>query len=201
LSPLTPSDFREVRFQFDRSLRIESSAWHLLTEGAESEEASPLWYDGRIMFPGLGGILAVVGIASGVHIVVYEKSKEYPAFTFEPQGKPGSFEPHIARYLRLAEFIIGLASGSIVLLVGSSVFKGNSGHLPWYYASPLLLLGACVLFGIVFMLWIQFWYERFQHGVPYHRGAYSITKTLGFCSALYFCFGYIWLVWVVTRVD
>lgn len=121
------------------------------------------------MFPGFGGILAVVGIAAGIHVVVYEKSKEYAAFTFEAQGKPGAFEPHIARYLRLAEFVIGLASGSIVLLVGSSVFKGNNGRLPGYYASPLLLLGACVLFGIIFMLWIQFWYERSQHGVPYHR--------------------------------
>lgn len=151
------------------------------------------------MFPGFSGVLTVAGIAAGVGLAVHKTSERYSAFTFEPQGRVGAFEPVLTRYIRLAEFVIGLASGSIVLLVGSSVFKGNSGHLPWYYASPLLLLGACVLFGFAFMLWIQFWYEQFQHGVSYHRWAYSITKTLGFCSAAYFCIGYIWLVVVVTR--
>lgn len=151
------------------------------------------------MFPGFSGVLTVAGIAAIIGLLVHKMSKRYSAFTFEPGGKAGAFEPVLTRYLRLAEFVIGLASGSIVLLVGSSVFKGNSGHLPWYYASPLLLLSASVLFGFTFMLWIQFWYEQFQHGVPYHRWAYSITKTLGFCSATYFCVGYIWLVFIVTR--
>ena len=152
-----------------------------------------------IMFPGVSGVLTVAGIAACFWLIIHGISRRYSAFTFEPQGKAGAFEPVLTRYLRLAEFVIGLASGSIVLLVGSSVFKGNNGHLPWYYASPLLLLGACVLFGVSFMLWIQFWYEQFQHGVTYARWAYSITKVLGFCSAAYFCIGYIWLVVVVTR--
>lgn len=129
---------------------------------------------------------------------VVTKVSNYSAFTFEPRGGPGSFEPILARYIRLAEFSIGLASGSIVLLVGSSVFRGNGGHLPYYYASPLVLLGACVLFGVSFMVWIQFWYEQFQHGIEYKRYAYCITTTLGFSSALYFCIGYIWLVFAVT---
>lgn len=33
---------------------------------------------------------------------------------------------------------------------------------------------------------------------PYRRWDYSITKTLGFCSAAYFCIGYIWLVFILT---
>jgi len=151
------------------------------------------------MFPGFSALLTVVGIAAAFGLAVHKVSYQYSAFTFEPQGRPGSFEPHLTRYFRLAEFVISLASGSIVLLVGSSVFKGNSGHLPWYYASPLLLLGACVLCGFLFMLWIQYCYERFQHGVPYRRWAYCITETLGFCSAAYFSIGYIWLVFAVTH--
>jgi hypothetical protein len=151
------------------------------------------------MFPGFCGVLTVVGIAASIGFGVYKISLRYPAFTFEPQGRVGSFEPNLARYLRLAEFVIGLASGSIVLLVGSSVFRGNGGHLPWFYASPLILLGACVLFGVTFMVWIQFWYEQFQHGVQYERWAYCVLRTLGFGSALYFCLGYIWLVVAVTR--
>ena len=151
------------------------------------------------MFPGFSGLLTVIGIAVALGSIVHGLSHRYSAFTFEPQGRVGSFEPILARYLRLAEFVIGLASGSIVLLVSSSVFRGNGGHLPWFYASPLILLGASVLFGVTFMLWIQFWYEQFQYGIQYNRRAYSVTKTLGFGSALYFCFGYIWLVVAVTR--
>jgi hypothetical protein len=151
------------------------------------------------MFPGFSGLLAIVSIAALVGFAVRKLSDDYSAFTFEPPNRPGGFEPILARYLRIAEFTIGLATGSIVLLIGSSAFRGNGGHLPWYYASPLLLLGSCVLFGVGFMVWIQFWYEQFQHGVPYSRLAYSITKTLGFGSALYFCAGYIWLIIAVTR--
>lgn len=151
------------------------------------------------MFPGIGGIVATLGTAIVVGLVVAIKSKEYLAFTFEPPNRPGNFEPVLARYLRLAEFTIGLATGSIVLLVGSSSLRGSAGHLPWYYASPLLLLAGSVLFGVGFMLWIQFWYEQFQYGIPYRRYAYCITKTLGFSSAVTFCTGYIWLIVAVTH--
>lgn len=151
------------------------------------------------MFPGISGIVVTLGIAIVVGLVVAIRSRMYPAFAFGPPGQPGAFEPVLARYLRLAEFTIGLATGSIVLLVGSSTLRGNAGHLPWYYASPLLLLAGCVLFGVGFMLWIQFRYQQFQFGVPYRRYAYCITKTLGFSSALSFCTGYIWLIVAVTR--
>ena len=71
--------------------------------------------------------------------------------------------PILGRYLRAAEFIIGLATGSIVLLVGSSALHGNGEHLPWFYASPLLLLGLCVLYGVFFMVWLIYGYEMYQH--------------------------------------
>ena len=33
---------------------------------------------------------------------------------------------------------------------------------PWSFASPLIVLGASVLFADGFMIWIQFCYEQFQ---------------------------------------
>ena len=144
-------------------------------------------------------MLVVLVVALVVGVAVFKLSYRYQAFTFEPRGVHGSFEPIISRYFRLAEFTIGLASGSIVLLVGSSVFRGNGGRLPWFFASPLIVLGASVLFAVGFMIWIQFWYEQFQYGLEYRRFAYCITKILGFSSAIYFCIGYIWLVVATTQ--
>lgn len=150
------------------------------------------------MIPGLSGVFVVLVILAAVGATVHKLSHRYQAFTFEPRGV-GSFEPILSRNFRLAEFTISLASGSVVLLVGSSVFRGNGGRLPWYFASPLLVLSACVLFAVGFMIWIQFWYEQFQHGIEYKRYAYSVTKTLGFSSAICFCVGYIWLIIAATH--
>ena len=80
-------------------------------------------------------------------------SKKHPAYNLDPRGVEGAFEPLLTKYLRAAEFVIGLATGSIVLLVGSSALHGRGG-LPWFYASPLLLLAFCVLYGILFMVWL-----------------------------------------------
>lgn len=142
------------------------------------------------MIPGFSGVLVVLVVALVVGATVFKLSRQYQAFTFEPI---------LIRYFRLAEFMIGLASGSIVLLVGSSVFRGNGGHLPRLFASPLIVLGASVLFAVGFMIWVQFWYEQFQYGIEYRRFAYCITKVLGFSSAFYFCIGYIWLVVATTQ--
>ncbi len=86
----------------------------------------------------------------------------------DPHERPSAFEPFIARYIRAAEFIVGLATGSIVLLVGSSALHGQGGHLPWFYASPLLLLALCVAYGIAFMVWLNYSYENYQQGIPIH---------------------------------
>jgi hypothetical protein len=150
------------------------------------------------LFPGASGILlgAVVFLLIGS---VSYFTKEHKAYNLDPEGRAGAFEPFLARYLRLAEFIIGLATGSIVLLVGSSALHGQGGHLPWVYASPLLLLSWCVLFGVVFMVWLIWRYEEYQHGNPHTAIAYALAETLGFSSLLCFAFGYVWLIIAVTR--
>lgn len=121
-------------------------------------------------------------------------------FNLDPNGVRGAFEPFLQKYLRVGEFIVGLATGSIVLLVGSSALHGNGGHLPWFYASPLLMLAICVIYGIAFMVWFVYHYEDYQHDTTQHtRFAYALSLTVGFSSLACFCIGYIWLILCVVK--
>lgn len=150
------------------------------------------------LFPGFSGLIVGVVILVVVWVCSYF-TKKYETYNLDPQGVPGAFERHLARYIRATEFIIGLATGSIVLLVGSSALHGQGGRLPWFYASPLLLLAWCVVYGIAFMIWLILHYEGHQHGDPHTKFAYSVSETLGFSSLLCFCVGYVWLILQVTR--
>jgi hypothetical protein len=149
-------------------------------------------------FAGFSG--AVLGLL--VFPVLYSFlyfTKEFETYNLDPQGKANAFEPFLAKYLRLGEFMIGLATGSIVLLVGSSALHGQNGHLPWVYASPLLLLSWCVLYGLMFMAWLILHYEGYQHGDKHTKKLYSLSETLGFSSLACFVIGYWWLIIAVTR--
>jgi hypothetical protein len=75
------------------------------------------------------------------------------SFDFDSHGEKGAFEKLLPLYLDLAKFILGLASGSIVLLVGSAAFRSN-GRLPAGFAEPLFLLGMSVVYGILFMVFL-----------------------------------------------
>lgn len=126
-------------------------------------------------------------------------TKEFESYDLDPKAKAGAFEPFLVKYIRVSEFIIGLATGSIVLLVGSSALHGQGGRLPWFYRSPLLLLAWSVIFGVGFMVWMIFHYENYQHDNPHTKLAYTISETLGFTSLVCFGLGYIWLIFQVTR--
>jgi hypothetical protein len=128
----------------------------------------------------------------------YSRRRNIRAYNLDPQGRPGAFEPLLQKYLHLAEFTIGLATGSIVLIVGASFLHGKEGHLPWFYASPLLTLAGSVLAGIVFMAFLILNYEEVQHGNPHTPVAYAATETAGFTSLLLFIVGYVWLIVAVT---
>jgi hypothetical protein len=147
---------------------------------------------------GFSGMILGPLIFIGVGSISYF-TKQHKSYNLDPQGTANAFEPFLTKYLRVAEFIIGLATGSIVLLVGSSALHGQSGHLPWTYATPLLLLCWCVLFGLVFMVWLILQYEGYQHGDEHSDWAYALSETLGFSSLLCFACGYAWLIIVVTR--
>jgi hypothetical protein len=153
----------------------------------------------HLFFPGFSGLVTVLIIPTAIWIIRYTPGRKNTAYNLDPQGRPGGFDPLLQKYLRLSEFMIGLATGSIVLLVGSSVLHGKDGHLPWFYASPLLILAASVVTGLTFMVWLVLCYEEVQHGNPHTPKAYTLSETLGFSSLLFFCIGYIWLIIVVAR--
>jgi hypothetical protein len=139
------------------------------------------------------GIVILLGIGAASYF-----TKEFESYNLDPRARPGAFEPFLLKYIRVSEFIIGLATGSIVLLVGSSALHGQGGRLPWFYRSPLLLLAWSVVYGVGFMVWLIFHYEEYQHDNPHTRLAYTISETLGFSSLVCFGLGYIWLIFQVT---
>jgi hypothetical protein len=149
------------------------------------------------LFPGFSGLTFGILILLGIGTVSY-LTKEHEAYNLDPLGVRGTFEPFLVKYIRVSEFIIGLATGSIVLLVGSSALHGQGGRLPWFYRSPLLLLAWSVTYGVGFMVWLIFHYEEYQHDNPHTKLAYTISETLGFSSLLCFGVGYVWLIFQVT---
>ena len=148
-------------------------------------------------FPGVSGIIVGVLVPVGLWLVCYY-TKEHEFYNFDAKAIPGAFEPFLVKYLKLTETIVGLATGSIVLLISSSAFHGQSGHLPWFYASPLFILTFCVLYGIMFSVWLIFHYEDYQHNGRHSKAAYALCETLGFAAILCFVIGYVWLIAKVT---
>ena len=128
------------------------------------------------------------------------RSKQFGEYNLGPGGDPGAFEPILARYIRLTEFVIGLATGSIVLIVGSSTLHGQGSHLPWYYASPLLLLGGSVSYGLLFMTKLLVTMENVLHGGRHTAFEYALSETFGFSSLICFLAGYIWLIISATSM-
>jgi hypothetical protein len=149
-------------------------------------------------FPGLTGLVLGPVILAGVWCASYFE-KEFERYDLDPKNEKNAFEPFLVKYIRAAEFVIGLATGSIVLLVGSSALHAQGGRLPWFYASPLLLLGWCVIFGVIFIVWLIHNYEEHKHGNPHTRFGYSVSVTLGISALVCFGLGYLFLIILVTR--
>jgi hypothetical protein len=152
------------------------------------------------LFAGFSGIAVGVATLAIVALIVYSKTKGI-AFHFDPQGEKGAFEKLLPVYLHLAEFVLGLAAGSVVLLVGSSAFR-PSGRLPWGFTSPLYLLALSIIYGVLFMVFLITDYESYRHDPKrssYSRSRYTRNQALGFGGLLCFCLGYVWLIFIVTR--
>lgn len=148
-------------------------------------------------FAGFGGtvvavLLPITAIAVGYAVNAGD------AYTFEPRGL-GSFEPRLANYVHLTEYVITLATGSLALAAGSSVFKKGAA-LDWRFASPLVLLGASVIYGVCFIAFMIFFYEGFLHNAQsYTRLRYNLNNTFGFSCLFAFAIGYAWLAVVITH--
>jgi lysylphosphatidylglycerol synthetase-like protein (DUF2156 family) len=127
----------------------------------------------------------------GLFGMAYARTPE-GSFLFEQ--KEGQFEHLLTTYLDIAKFILSLAAGGIVLIISSAAFSPNR-KLPDAYASPLFILGASIIYGVVFMLALTWNYEGFKHKTsPYTRRKYARNQALGFSSLACFCLGYLWLI-------
>ena len=76
------------------------------------------------LVPGFSGLVLGPFVFGVVWCLTFFTKAPGP-FNLDPQGGKGAFEPFLSKYLRMAEFIIGIATGSIVLLVGSSALHGH----------------------------------------------------------------------------
>jgi hypothetical protein len=147
--------------------------------------------------PGTSGAVVAFAIGLTVWGVTMKTVDDSLSYTFEPGSPPQSFEPRLAGYMKATETLIGLATGSIVLLAGSSVFR-SGGKLPWLYASPMVMMGFSVIYSLFFMGMLNFFYEGFLHHRDSYTGPkYRLVNTLGFSALFTFAIGYIWLAFVV----
>jgi hypothetical protein len=152
------------------------------------------------LFTGFCGLVVGVAVLVILWLVAYLKlGRRGNLFDFDAGGEPGEFEKRLTTYLDISKFILGLASGSIVLLVGSSALR-KSELLPPSFASPLFLLALCILYGILFMAFLTANYEAYRHKTSdYTIFKYTRNLALGYGSLFCFCIGYAWLIFIVTR--
>lgn len=158
--------------------------------------------------PGVPGI--VVGI------LIFVACYALATLAIKPLGKgvgykidhsgARSFEPGITRYVRLVEFQIGLATGSIVLLGGSSFLHPADnltvGHLPKSYGSPLVLLAMSVVLSLLFIAIFIYSYEESLHDPNFYgHHVYRLVTALGFSGLFCFAVGYVWLAFALVSTD
>jgi hypothetical protein len=157
-------------------------------------------YSYGMLFSGIWGITAGLLIFLITWLIVCLRT-EGASFIFDVQGEPGTFEKLLAIYIDLAKFVLGLAAGSIALIVGLSASR-SGGRLPESFAAPLFLLGLSIICGILFMVFLVLNYEHYRHHgntASYTRFKYTRNQALGFGGLSCFCAGYVWLIVIATR--
>jgi hypothetical protein len=156
-----------------------------------------------MLFPGFPGIATALGLFAVTWLIVGLRTQKEPV-VFDPGGKHGEFgKGLLPMYLDIAKFVLGLAAGSIVLLVGSLNINNQSNARPLKsFASPLFLVAMSIIYGVLFMIWLVLNYERHLHhpdSQSYTRFQYTRNQALGFSAPACFCVSYIWLVFAATR--
>ena len=160
-------------------------------------------YPQCMLFPGFPGVATAVGLFALIWLIIYFKSKGEPV-VFDPGGKHGEFGKRLLpMYLDITKFVLGLAAGSIVLLVGSLNFTQANGRSLKPFASPLFLVAMSIIYGVLFMILLALNYEHHLHHPndphSYTLFKYTRNQSLGFGALLCFCISYIWLIAAATR--
>ena len=152
-----------------------------------------------MLFPGSPGVARAVGLLALVWLIIYLAGKGQP-IVFDPGGKHGVFGKRLLpTYLDITKFVLDLAAGSIVRLVGSLNFN-QSGRSLKPFASPLFLVAISIIYGVLFMILLALNYEHHLHRPnSYTRFQYTRNQSLGFGSLVCFCISYIWLIGAATK--
>jgi hypothetical protein len=157
-----------------------------------------------IFFPGFPGLATAAGVFAVTWLIVYLRTRRQPV-VFDPAGQHGEFGKNLLPiYLDIAKTVLGLAAGSIVLLVGSMNFGQSVVHRSLTgYASPLFLVGMSIIYGVLFMILLVMSYEYHLHH-PNEPGSYTVlqytrNQSLGFSALVCFCTSYIWLIADATK--
>jgi zinc transporter ZupT len=153
-----------------------------------------------MLFPGFPGVATAVGLFLLIWIIIYLTTRSQPV-VFDPGGKHGEFGKRLLpMYLDITKFVLGLAAGSIVLLVGSLNFNQSNGHSLKPFASPLFLVAMSIIYGVLFMILLALNYEHhLHHPNSYTRFQFTRNQSLGFGALVCFCISYIWLIAAATR--
>ena len=154
-------------------------------------------------FAGLPGIITALGLFAALWFIIFLRT-EGTSFTFDPGGTEGEFgRSLLPMYLDITKFVLGLAAGSIVLLVGSLNFNQSNGRSLKPFASPLFLVAMSIIYGVLFMIFLALNYEYHLHhpddSRSYTRFQYTRNQSLGFGALVCFCISYMWLIAVATK--
>jgi hypothetical protein len=155
-----------------------------------------------MLFPGFPGVATAVGLFALIWFVVYLKAKGSPV-VFDPVGEHGEFGKRLLpMYLDITKSVLGLAAGSIVLLVGAMNFNQSSGRSLKAFASPLFLVAMSIIYGVLFMILLAVSYEHHLHHPnepdSYTLFQYTRNQSLGFAALVCFCVSYLWLIAAAT---
>jgi heme/copper-type cytochrome/quinol oxidase subunit 3 len=172
--------------------------------GAEGKQGRHIINFENNLFPGFPGLATGLGLFVSIWLIVYLKARGQPVI-FDPAGKHGEFgKTLLPMYLDITKTVLGLAAGSIVLLVGSMSFNPMSGRRSLTaFASPLFLVAMTIIYGVLFMILLALSYEHHLHH-PNQPGAYTLLRytrnqSLGFSALACFCISYIWLIAAATK--
>ena len=156
-----------------------------------------------MLLPGFPGIATALGLFAIVWLIVWLTTRSL-SLNFDPGGAEGEFGRGLLPiYLDITKLILGIAAGSIVLLVGSSnLVQLSGGRSLRSFASPMFMVAMSIIYGVLFMTFLVVRYEHYRHNPAsnsYTRFKYTGNQALGFSALCCFCIGYAWLVVDATR--